>query len=89
MASEACPVCFLILNVEMPALGPISQVLEPIAHRPEDDKEVFTQEGFGLTLCCSMSASDAAHRHSDQRAGGRVWEVPGPVRDRERGKTPR
>src|SRR5271165_2207112 len=47
--------------------SPISQVLEPITQRPENDKEVLTEEGLGLMLSRSVSAADAAHRRPDQR----------------------
>src|SRR5271166_4664376 len=52
--------------------SPISQVLEPITHRPENDKEVLTEEGLGLMLSRSVSAADAAHRRPDQRTDCRV-----------------
>ncbi len=61
--------------------SPIPQVLEPIAHRPENGKKVLTEQRLGLTLSRSVSASDAAHRRPDQRTRDRVWETPGPVRD--------
>ena len=61
--------------------SPISQVLEPITHRPEHDEEVLMEEGSGLMLSRAVSTADAAHRRPNQRTGGQVGEAPGPVRD--------
>jgi len=49
--------------------------------RPENNKEVLTEEGLGLMLSRSASAADAAHRRPDQRTDCRVLEAYGPVRD--------
>ena len=59
---------------------PISQVLEPVAHRRHNDKEVLTEEGLGLMLSRSVSAADAAHRRPDQRTGRRVIRLGGDLR---------
>ncbi len=69
--------------------SPIPEVLDPVAHRPENDEKVLTEKRPGLTLSRPVSAANAAHGRPDQRTGRRVWEAPGPVRDRDRGKTPR
>ena len=69
--------------------GPIPEVLEPITHRPENGEEVLTEEGLGMMLSGPVSAANSTHRRPDQRPGGRVREAPGPVRDRDRGETPR
>ena len=45
---------------------------KPITHRPENDKEVLTEEGLGLMLSRSVCAADAAHRRPDQRTDCRV-----------------
>jgi hypothetical protein len=52
--------------------SPISQALEPITHRPENDKEILTEEGLGLMLSLSVNAAAAAHRRPDQRTDCRV-----------------
>ena len=60
--------------------SPISQVLEPVTRRPENDKEVLTEEGLGLMLSRSVSTADAAHCRPDQRTGRRVIRLGGDLR---------
>ena len=64
---------------------PISQVLEPIAHRPDNDEEVLTEEWLGLMLSRSVSAANAAHRRPDQRTSPQGLGDPWPrARSRSR-----
>ncbi len=55
--------------------SPISQVLAPVTSRPENDKEVLTEEGLGLMLSRSVSTADAAHCRPDQRTGRRGGDL--------------
>jgi hypothetical protein len=46
--------------------SPISEVLEPISHCPENDKEVFTEKWGRLTLCCPVFTPHTPHGRPDE-----------------------
>src|SRR5208282_5864277 len=50
---------------------PISEVLDPVAHRPEDDEKVLTKKRPGLTLSRPVSTANTAHGPPDQKTGRR------------------
>jgi hypothetical protein len=45
--------------------SPISEVLEPITHRPENDKQVLTEKRGRLTLCCPVFTPHTPHGRPD------------------------
>jgi hypothetical protein len=58
--------------------SPISEVLEPIAQRLENDKEVLTEKRCRLTLCrpCSRRTPRIVARNKGELTGlGRPWAL--------------